>query len=88
MVQALIQRGGLDADRIRRRTPAGEFGTPEEVADVMACSDKARYVTATSSRSTAATRLWLSSGCRGDLRMADAFVLPTPGFEAGYCFEE
>ena len=35
MVQALIQRGGLDADRIRRRTPAGEFGTPEEVADVM-----------------------------------------------------
>ena len=49
MVQALIQRGGLDADRIRRRTPAGEFGTPEEVADVMVflCSDKARYVTAT-----------------------------------------
>ncbi|WP_454689967.1 SDR family NAD(P)-dependent oxidoreductase [Achromobacter aloeverae] len=47
LVDALIGRGALDAERIAARTPLGRLGTPEDVAAV-ACflaSDEAAFVT-------------------------------------------
>ena len=49
MLESLSSAGKVDLDRIRRRTPMGRLGTPEDIADVMLflASDAARFVTAT-----------------------------------------
>lgn len=47
LVDSLIERGALDADRVSARTPLGRLGTPEDVVAV-ACflaSDAAAFVT-------------------------------------------
>jgi NAD(P)-dependent dehydrogenase (short-subunit alcohol dehydrogenase family) len=45
--QKLIDDGKIDEKRVRRRTPMGEFGRPQDVADAMVflASDKARFIT-------------------------------------------
>ncbi|UZG44385.1 SDR family NAD(P)-dependent oxidoreductase [Caldimonas thermodepolymerans] len=45
--QKLIDEGKLDADRIRRRTPAGRLGTAQHIADAMVflASDQAAFIT-------------------------------------------
>jgi NAD(P)-dependent dehydrogenase (short-subunit alcohol dehydrogenase family) len=45
--QRLIDEGKLDADRIRRRTPAGRLGTAQHIADAMAflASDASAFIT-------------------------------------------
>lgn len=47
LTEALIKDGKLDSDRLRRRTPMGKMGRPEDIAQAMVflCSDRARYVT-------------------------------------------
>ncbi|RJF92807.1 SDR family NAD(P)-dependent oxidoreductase [Noviherbaspirillum saxi] len=43
----LISEGKLDADRLRRRTPAGRLGTARHIADAMLflASDRAEFIT-------------------------------------------
>ena len=50
LTQKLIDDGKIDGKRIRRRTPMGEFGLPEHVADAIAflASDQARFITGVS----------------------------------------
>ncbi|MEF7614039.1 glucose 1-dehydrogenase [Aquincola sp. MAHUQ-54] len=45
--QKLIDEGKLDAQRIRRRTPAGRLGTAQHIADAMAflASDASAFIT-------------------------------------------
>ena len=45
--QRLIDEGKLDADRVRRRTPAGRLGTAQHIADAMLflASDRAEFIT-------------------------------------------
>ena len=47
LVDELIARGALDADRLAAHTPMGRLGTPEEIAEVALylASDAARFVT-------------------------------------------
>ncbi|QKC99935.1 glucose 1-dehydrogenase [Mesorhizobium sp. NZP2298] len=47
LVQELIDAGKVDAERICRRTPAGRFGTSEEIANAMAflASDQSAFIT-------------------------------------------
>jgi NAD(P)-dependent dehydrogenase (short-subunit alcohol dehydrogenase family) len=44
---ALVREGKLDADRIRRRTPMGRFGSAQDIADAMLflASDQAKFIT-------------------------------------------
>lgn len=46
-LQGLIDEGKLDADRVRRRTPAGRLGTAQHIADAMLflASDRAAFIT-------------------------------------------
>ena len=46
-LQALIDENKLDADRVRRRTPAGRLGTAQHIADAMLflASDRAEFIT-------------------------------------------
>lgn len=45
--QRLLDEGKLDGERIRRRTPAGRFGTAQNIADAMLflASDQAEFIT-------------------------------------------
>jgi len=45
--QKLIDEGKLDANRVRRRTPAGRLGTAQQIADAMLflASDSADFIT-------------------------------------------
>ncbi|WP_208510677.1 glucose 1-dehydrogenase [Variovorax paradoxus] len=45
--QRLIDEGKLDAQRVRRRTPAGRFGTAQHIADAVLflASDRAEFIT-------------------------------------------
>jgi NAD(P)-dependent dehydrogenase (short-subunit alcohol dehydrogenase family) len=47
LVDELISRGALDADRIGARTPMGRLGSPQEMAEValFLASDASRYTT-------------------------------------------
>ena len=47
LVDANIRRGVVDAAAVRRRTPLGRLGTPDDVANaiVLLCSDQASYIT-------------------------------------------
>ena len=49
MLESLSSAGKVDLDRIKRRTPMGRLGTPEDIAKVMLflASDAAGFVTAT-----------------------------------------
>jgi NAD(P)-dependent dehydrogenase (short-subunit alcohol dehydrogenase family) len=46
-LQQLIDEGKLDADRVRRRTPAGKLGSAQHIADAMLflASDRAAFIT-------------------------------------------
>lgn len=47
MTEELIREGKIDSDRVRRRTPMGKLGRPEDIAEAMIflCSDRARFIT-------------------------------------------
>lgn len=47
LTEGLMREGKLDAERIRRRTPMGKMGRPEDIAEAMVflCSDRARFIT-------------------------------------------
>jgi len=47
LVRKLTNDGSIDAERLRRRIPAGRLGTPEEIASAIAflCSAAASYIT-------------------------------------------
>jgi len=47
MTKTLLDAGKIDGKRIRRRTPMGEFGTADHVADAIAflASDQAAFIT-------------------------------------------
>jgi len=47
MTEGLIREGKIDSERVRRRTPMGKFGRPEDIAEAMIflCSDRARFIT-------------------------------------------
>lgn len=48
LTQGLIREGKIQSDRVRRRTPMGKLGRPEDIAEAMIflCSDRARFITA------------------------------------------
>ncbi len=48
LTEKLIEEGKIDAKRIRRRTPMGEFGTADDIAQAMLflASDRAKFITA------------------------------------------
>lgn len=48
LTQGLMAQGKIDDKRIRRRTPMGAWGRPEDVAEAMVflASDRARFITA------------------------------------------
>lgn len=47
LTQGLMAQGRIDDKRIRRRTPMGQWGRPEDVAEAMVflASDRARFIT-------------------------------------------
>lgn len=47
MTEPLIKEGRIDADRLRRRTPMGRLGRPEDIAEAILflSSDRSRFVT-------------------------------------------
>ena len=47
LTEKLIAEGRIDSKRIRRRTPMGEFGTADDIAQAMLflASDRARFIT-------------------------------------------
>lgn len=48
LTEKLIAEGKIDEKRIRRRTPMGQFGSAEDIAEAMVflASDKAKFITA------------------------------------------
>jgi NAD(P)-dependent dehydrogenase (short-subunit alcohol dehydrogenase family) len=48
LTEGLMKEGRIAADVIRRRTPMGRMGRPEDIAEAMVflCSDRARFITA------------------------------------------
>lgn len=47
LTEGLMQAGKIDAKVIRKRTPMGKMGRPEDIAEAMVflCSDRARFIT-------------------------------------------
>jgi NAD(P)-dependent dehydrogenase (short-subunit alcohol dehydrogenase family) len=48
LTDALIRAGKIDTAAIRKRTPMGKLGRPEDIAEAMVflCSERARFITA------------------------------------------
>jgi len=46
-VERLLEEGKIDGDKIRKRTPVGRFGTPQNIADAMLflASNKSEFIT-------------------------------------------
>ena len=47
LTEGLMKEGKIDTNRIRKRTPMGKLGRPEDIAEAMVflCSDRARFIT-------------------------------------------
>ena len=47
LTEGLMQAGKIDARAIRKRTPMGKMGRPEDIAEAMVflCSDRAQFIT-------------------------------------------
>ncbi|TDR94623.1 SDR family NAD(P)-dependent oxidoreductase [Enterovirga rhinocerotis] len=47
LTDGLMKEGKLDVNAIRKRTPMGKMGRPEDIAEAMVflCSDRARFIT-------------------------------------------
>lgn len=47
LTEGLMKDGKIDANRIRKRTPMGKLGRPEDIAEAMVflCSERARFIT-------------------------------------------